>query len=29
MTAPNWWLFALAFVLGAALTWALMVHRVR
>jgi hypothetical protein len=29
MTAPNWWLFAVAFVLGAALTWALMVHRVR
>jgi hypothetical protein len=29
VTAPNWWLFAVAFVLGASLTWALMVHRVR
>jgi hypothetical protein len=29
VNGPNWWLFALAFVLGAALTWVLMVRRVR
>lgn len=29
MTDPNWWLMVLAFVLGLALTFALMIRRVK